>query len=148
MIKMNEKEKIRKAFLGFPARALRFHPVENDPHPSLPAQGPGPQVQYLHTKPLVRVLEAVPRRAQHLRVGAEDEMGPHGLVLPLIGIPALQAWTTHLDEHGGLHEVMSTNALVKARPFITERNLGVEAEMKGSIGQRDDTGTVQITAGF
>lgn len=44
--------------------------------------------------------------------------------------------------------MMSTNALVKARPFITERNLGVEAEMKGSVGQRDDTGTIQITAGF
>lgn len=117
---------------------------------TLPSQhrGPGPQVQYLHTKPLVRVLEAVPRRAQHLRVGAEDETGPHGLVLPHICVPALQAWTTHLDEHGGLHEVMSTNALVKARPFITERNLGVEAEMKGSVGQQDDTGTIQITAGF
>lgn len=148
MIKIYEKEKIRKAFMGFPARALRSHPAETDPHPSLPAQGPGPQVQYLHTGPLVRVLEAVPRQAQHLRVGAGDETGPHGLVLPLICIPTLQAWTTHLDEHGGLHEVMSTNSLVKARPFITELNLGVGAEMKGSGGQREDPGSVQITAGF
>lgn len=81
-------------------------------------------------------------------VGAEDETGPHSLVLPLICVPALQAWTTHIDEHGGLHEVMSTNSLVKARPFITERNLGVGAEMKGSVGQQEDPGNVQITAGF
>ena len=58
---MYEKEKIRKAFMGFSAKALRFHPAETDPHPSLPAQGPGPQVQYLHTGAPVRVLEAVPR---------------------------------------------------------------------------------------
>lgn len=44
--------------------------------------------------------------------------------------------------------MMSTNALIKAKPFITERNLGVGAEMKGSAGQREDPGTVQITAGF
>lgn len=44
--------------------------------------------------------------------------------------------------------MMSTNSLVKARPFITELNLGVGAEMKGSGGQREDPGSVQITAGF
>ena len=43
--------------------------------------------------------------------------------------------------------MMSTKALVKARPFITERNLGLGAEMKASTTLPEDPGTVRKVPG-
>lgn len=71
-------------------------------------------------------------------------VGPVGSVFPLLPCPLPSSLGPNLDQHGGLHEVMSTKALIKARPFITERNLGLGAEMKASTGLPEDPWTVLI----
>lgn len=126
---------------GISQGRLRINPVGPRRSPFPPSIGPRiPKVQYLHAGSLVCVLEAMPDRARHLRVRAGDDGGPRGLSLspPPVSLPSRLG--PNLEQHGGLHEVVSTKALVKASPFIVERNLGLGAEMKVSPGLPEDPG--------
>lgn len=69
-------------------------------------------------------------------------VGPTGPAFPLILLPSSSRLGPYLDQDGRLHEVMATNALVKANPFITEHNLGVGAKTEGSTGMPKDLGAV------
>lgn len=69
-------------------------------------------------------------------------VGPWGPAFPPHPVSLLSRLGPYLDQHGRLHEVMATNALVKANTFITEHNLGWGAKTKGSTGMRKDLGTV------
>lgn len=140
---MNEKEEIMNALVGFPGGALKISPVETQSNPHPPSTGPeNPRSNTCMRGPRCVFWKQCPTAPTTCGYEQVMMVGRVGSIFPLLPRPLPSSLGPNLDQHGGLHEVMSTNALIKARPFIIERNLGLRAEMKASAGLPEDLGTV------
>lgn len=136
---VNERKGIRKALVRFPGGALRTSSDETQSNPLPPTTGPDtPRSNTCMWSPRCVFWKQCPTAPTTCGWKQVMVVGPVGSVFPLLPHPFPSRLGLNLDQHGRLHEVMSTKALIKARPFITERNLGLEAEMKASTDLPED----------